>query len=337
MNRQLQNLFLMTMLIILVIGCTIKPNIYKTFINDNIPSNIQREISSIDNKVIQAIKNNNPQAISEIFSPKLLKNGGDKLDSIFNVTSGILKGGDIKKLDDLYVENATQNVSNTIFTGLSNEDDYIIHYKALTKNVFISLNRVTTEPNELLISLIYGKTSIGWKLYHLQFGTYSLYGKTAIDFYNIGKRYDSLGYIVDAANTLFFAQQTLKPGNQLWQYKKEKEIIDLQKSVMDKIYRKYQFPLTVEQVETKPQIYQIYPHTFNDRYETIIKYYSQIDLKDTTRLKAENLKMREVIGKIFIGLDKEKEYLIYQATNELPDGTLKDIPIYGFVQEFGVE
>jgi hypothetical protein len=196
---------------------------------------------------------------------------------------------------------------------------------------------VNVKPNELLISLIYGKTSSGWKLYHLQFGTYSLYGKTAIDYYKIGKRYDSLGYFVDAANSLFFAQQTLKPGNQLWQYQKEKEIVDLQKFVMDKINRKYKFPLTVEQVKTKPQIYQIYPYTFNDRYETVIKYYSQIDLKDTIRLKDENLKIRKVIGEMFSGIDKDKEYLIYQAANELPDGTLKEIPIYGFVQEFKTE
>lgn len=324
-------------LAILISGCQVKLNNNQTYINENIPKDVRTEIGQLDNQIFEAIKNNQTDKISDILSSKLIENGGDKLDSIFNILSGLLANVDFKKLDNLYVVNETDNVSNTIFSGLTEDDDYIIHYKALDKNVFISLNRAEFQPNEILIALIYGKTKKGWKLHHLQFGTYSIYGKTAIDYYKKAKRLDSLGYIVDAANTLFFAQQSLKPGNQLWQYQKEKEILDLQKSVMDKINRKYQFPLTVEKVETKPQIYQIYPHTFNDRYETIIKYYSQIELKDTIRLKAENLKIREVIGEIFIGLDKEKEYLIYQVANELPDGTLKEIPIYGFVQEFGVK
>lgn len=337
MKRLLQNLLFLISMTSLIIGCTIKPNTNKTYINDNIPSNIYKEISDLDNKIFQAIKSNNPQTISDIFSPKLLENGGDKMDSIFQVTSGFLNDADIKKLDDLYVENATQNVSNTIFSGLTNDDDYIIHYKALTKNVFISLNRVTLEPNELLISLIYGKTSSGWELYHLQFGTYSLYGKTAVDFYKAGRRYDSLGYIVDAANTLFFAQQTLKPGNQLWQYQKEKEIIDLQKSVMEKINSTYKFPYIVDQIETKPEIYQIYPRTFGDRYETEIRYFSHIDLKDTISLKNENDKLKEVVGDIFKGIDKEKDYLIYIATNDYPDGGVREVKTYGFVHEFNKE
>ncbi|MGE5437621.1 MAG: hypothetical protein ACM3O3_10370 [Syntrophothermus sp.] len=321
-------------LVLLAWGCQAKLNTNKTYLNDNIPNEILSEISPLDSRVIQAIKANHPNDLKDIISAKLLENAGNKLDSIFNVTSGFLKEVEFKKMDYLYVVNAVKDVSNTIFSGLTNENDYIIHYKALEKDIFISLYRAKFGANELLITLIYGNSNGGWKLYHIQFGTYSLYDKTAIDYFKIAQKYDSLGYLIDAANALFFAQQTLKPGNQLWQYQKEKDIIELQKKLMDKINSSYKFPLTIEQVKTKPQVYNIYPQTFNDRYETIIKYYSHIDLKDTIQLKAENFEIRKVIGDVFKGIDKGKNYLIYQAANELPDGTIKQIPIYGFVQEF---
>ena len=320
-------------LVLLVWGCQIKPNTNKTYINDDIPSDIRSEISPLDSRVIQAIKFNRPYDLRDILSTKLLEDEANKLDSIFNLISGILKNVEFIKFDNFYVVNAVKDVSNTIFSGLTSDDDYIIHYKAFEKEMFVSLYKAKVGASELLITLIYGNTSNGWKLYHIQFGTYSLYDKTAIDYFKMAQRFDSLGYIVDAANTLFLTQQILKPGNQLWQYQKEKDITDLQQNVMDKINTSYKFPLIIEQIKTKPQIYDIYIQTFNDRYETVIKYYTHIDLKDTIKLKAENLEIQKTIGVIFKGIDKEKEYLLYQATNEFPDGTIKQIPIYGFVQE----
>lgn len=58
----------------------------------------------------------------------------------------------------------------------------------------------------MLLALIYGKTKNGWRLYHFQMGNYSIYGKTAIDYYKNAQIYDSKGYLVDAGNNLFFAQ-----------------------------------------------------------------------------------------------------------------------------------
>lgn len=334
MIRKTIQLFL---LLFLAIGCQVKMNNNQTFINDNISSNIKSDIMLHDNRIIEAIKTNQPNVINDIFSGKLIEQSGDDLDTIFNVTYEILKDAEFKKLDYLYVINATDNVSNTIFSGMTGDDDYIIHYKALNKNVFISLYTAETPNNEMLIALIYGETKNGWKLHHLQFGTYSLYHKTSIDFYKEALRYDSLGYLVDAANHLFLAQKCLKPANQLWQWLREKDIVELQKSVMEKINTDYKFPLTIEEIETKPQIYNIYPQLLSDSYETMIVYYSQINLKDTVALKKENLEIQKLIGKIFSGIDTEKNYLLYRATNELPNGTPKKIERYGFIQELDNE
>jgi len=327
-------IFGLLILVFLLLGCQIKQNTYRTFVDDNIPNNIKSEVLSLDNRIIEAIKSNHPKNISDLISQKLLENGRDNLDSLLCFSYKILKDAKFKKLNYLYVENSTNNVSNTIFSGFKSETDYIIHYKAINNNTFISLYTAEIIPNEILITFIYGKTKSGWKLYHLQFGTYSLYGKTAIDYYKIAKRFDSLGYLADEANQLNLAQQCLKPGNQLWQWQKENDIISLQMSVMAKINDSYHFPIIVQEIPTKPQIYAVSLQPFNNRIETVIRYYSKINFADSTRLKKENIELQKLIGTIFKGIDIDKEYLIYQATDEIPVIPQKKIQQYGFVQKF---
>jgi hypothetical protein len=320
-------------LILLTGSCQLKLNNTKTFIDDNIPQRVISEIFPLEKRTIDAIQQGRTNSVKDIISDALKEKREINLDSIFKVVSGIIIDSKFKKISNLYVENATINVLNTIFSGLTSDYDYILHYKALTKNVFISLNTAKVNSNELLLTLIYGKGDYGWKIYHIQFGNYSMYNKTAIDFYKSAKTYDSLGYLADAANQLFLAQLCIKPGNQLWQWQKESDIVSLQKSVMKKINEKYQFPLIVNNIKTKPKLLRIYPETFNDRYETMIIYQSQINIKDTTLLKLENLELRKEIGNIFKGIDLDKEYLLYRVLNELPKSPNEKFNFYGFVQE----
>lgn len=334
MKREILGFLTLTLL---TVGCQVKLNNNKTFIDDNIPQRIVSEILPLEKRMIDAIQTGQSNSIDDLISDVLKEKREIKLDSIFKVVSGIVIDSKFKKLSNLYVENATDNVSNTIFSGLTSDYDYILHYKALTKNVFISLNTVKVNSNELLLTLIYGKVDNGWKVYHIQFGNYSMYNKTAIDFYKSAKTYDSLGYLVDAANQLFLAQQCIKPGNQLWQWQKESDIASLQNSIMKKINEKYQFPLIVNNIKTKPKLLRIYPETFNERYETMIIYQSLIDIKDTTHLKQENLELRKEIGNIFKGIDIGKEYLLYRALNELPKSPNEKFDFYGFVQEFKIK
>ena len=58
--------------------------------------------------------------------------------------------------------------------------------------------------------------------------------------------------------------------------------------------------------------------------------YQQSNLNDTVALKIENEKIKKEIGQIFFGLDKEKEYIYYQAYNEMPDGK-KLVHLYNFI------
>ena len=294
---------------ILIQGCKLNSN--QTFKNDNIPGTIKREIVELDKQVIKAIKNNNTDLAKNIFSEKLIETAGkSKLDSIFKFTNGFLKDKVFEFKDQFYIENTTKNVSNTIFSGLAKSDfDYTVHYLALNKKMFISMLLPKDTKDALLVTLIYGLYGNDWKLNIFQVGQYSIDGKTAIDYYNIAKRNFEKKNLIDAANTLLVGQQCLRPANQFLQYQKDKDFGDLQKQVMGEINLKYKFPIVVEKVATKPQIFNITPQSIDEGQFPMIQYFSQIDLKDTASLRKENLEIQKVIGDIFKGIDQNKKYL----------------------------
>ncbi|NOU62242.1 hypothetical protein [Marinifilum caeruleilacunae] len=316
----------------LLAGCKFNKN--QTYRNDNIPASIVKKINQLDLKVIEAIQQDDTKSLESVLSDKLLENvGQNKIDSIFKIVSRTLKEKDFKKKDQFYVENANKDVSNSIFSGLKSEDDYIVQYKAMNKKMFISILLPKSTEDEQLITLIYGLYGNEWKLNIFQFGQYSILNKTAIDYYKIADAYFKSGELVDAASNLAIGQQCLRPGNQHIQYRKEKDFIDLQKKVMEEINKTYVFPLSVEQVETKPQIFNIHPQRVDEGNFPMVRYYSKIDLKDTLRLKQENLEMQKCIGKLFKGIDKNNKYIFYRAFDELPDGTYKYRKHYGFIQK----
>ncbi len=317
---------------ILIQGCKLNNN--QTFKNENIPSTIKKEIVELDKKLINAIQNNNPELAKNVFSEKLMeKVGKAKLDSIFEFTNEILKDKEFEYKDQLYIENTKKNVSNTIFSGLANNDyDYIVHYKAINKKMFISMLLPKNTEDAMLITLIYGLYGNTWKLNIFQFGQYTIDGKTAIDYFKIAKGDFEKKNLIDAANNLFLGQQCLRPANQFIQYQKDKDFRDLQKQVMNEINLKHQFPIVVKQVATKPQIFNIHPQKIDEGHFPMIRYYSQIDLKDTASLRKENIEIQKVIGDIFNGIDQNKKYLFYRAFDEIPDGTIKYREHYGFVQ-----
>ena len=94
---------------------------------------------------------------------------------------------------------------------------------------------------------------------------------------------------------------------------------------------KYKFPMTLEDIDSKPKIFNIYPETKHGFFP-VIQYVSRINLNDTIALKMENEKIKNEIGSIFWGLDKNKKCIYYQAYDEIPDG-IKLVHGYNFKDE----
>ena len=93
---------------------------------------------------------------------------------------------------------------------------------------------------------------------------------------------------------------------------------DFYGTIMNEGNAKYQYPIVIENVPTKPMIFRIFSQDMNDGSYPMVYYVSHIKLADTGALRKENNELKKVIGKLIPGIDKDKKYVLYSAFNQLP-------------------
>lgn len=303
-----------------------------TWENDNIDKDKKEQIKVLNDKLFKAIISNDVAGVKSLMSDKLLEKGVSDLDKLINQISFSFKANSYRILDEYNVHNSTTGIGNTLPSGISGDNDYVINYQALNKEMYVSLLLPNGLDNELLITAIYGNYDNQWKLNILQFGQYSLFKKTAPDYYKLAKESYNKSYLIDAVNYAGLSRQCLRPANDFFQYQKEKEINEFYDKVMKEVNTKFTFPLTLDNIETKPKVFRIFPEMMNEGFFPMVYYLSDIDLKNTTALKIENEKVKKEVGRLFTGIDKDKKFVFYWAFKEIPDGK-KLVEHYGFIDK----
>lgn len=328
---RMKNLILLTILSVFGLqSCNVGTT--GTWKDENIEQSLKNEIETLDKKVLEAVTTNNIELLKSIMSDKLLEKSGDNIGQLIEQASSVITTTDYKVLNQFQAKNSTTGIGNTIMSGVSELNDYIIHYQALNEEMFISLLIPKSVLDEFIVTNIYGKYPDGWKLNILQFGQYKVNGKTAPELYSEAKAEYENGYLMDAANNMFLSSRVANPANNFWQYQKEDEMKEFYEKVMKEINSKYKFPMTLEAIDSKPQILSIYPQGTADGYFPMIEYLTNLDLEDTLQTKAEYEKIHSEIVKAFNGIEKDKDYIFYKAFSEMPDGKTP-APTYGFVKE----
>lgn len=318
-------LFILTILILQ--SCSLGTS--GTWKNDHIDQDKREQIKTLNDKLFNGIINNDVTAVKALMSDKLLEKGVSDLDKLINQVSTSFKADSYRILDEYNVHNSTTDIGNTLPSGITGDNDYIIHYQALNKEMYVSLLLPNGLDNDLLITAIYGKYDNDWKINILQFGQYTLFGKTAPDYFKLAKSSYDKSYLIDAVNYISLSKQCLKPANDFFQYQKDKVINEYYEKVMKEVTSKFQLPLTLDNVNTKPKVFRIYPEMINEGFFPMVQYLTNINLKDTTALKTENEKVKIEVSRLFTGIDQDKKFVFYQAFNELPDGK-KLVEHYGF-------
>jgi hypothetical protein len=308
-------------------------NLVKGSFDKNIPEKIRLEIKILNDKLFKSIKENNLRELKTILSTKLLEKTDDGFDSlIYQISNNLSKSNSYAVKNEFHMINSNSNVFNYVPFIPKNEYDFSIKYLALNKEMYGSLLIPDTEPDQMLITCIYGKYGNDWKINILQFGLYSLINKNAIDFYKEAQNLYSKNYLVDAVNTLFLLRQCAKPANEYFQYKLEEEMKNFYDSVMTEIQKKYVFPNELSAISTKPKIFNIFPQYINEGYFPSVEYLTTIPMNDTLNLRKENDEIHKIIGTIYNGIDKGKKYLFYKAWSRMPDGKTK-VNTYGFYKK----
>jgi hypothetical protein len=308
-----------------------------SWVNDNIDKQVRDEIRPLNDKLLKAITTNNVAAVSELSSPILLEKAGKDVGTIVNGASAVIKNSDYDVVDEYYTKNTSANITNTLMPTRSDDNSYTLNYLALNKEMYVSLLMPKDPSINFIVLAIYGKYNNGWKLNILSINQYKVFNKTAVDYYNDARKNYDKGYLIDAANLMFIASKISTPGAAYFKYKKDDEMKSFYQKAIQEANTKYNFPITIQQIKTKPQVFGIEPQLIANEEPkgifSIIRYKSAISVADTIAIKAENKEMQKVIGTVFKGIDQNRPVIIYQAYNQIPDGKAQ-VRRFGMIQKF---
>ncbi len=322
---------LLILTVLILTSCNSQP--FVAWKNDNIDKDKKEQIRILNDKLFKGLRNNDVVSVKSLLSDALLEKSGSDLENVVRQVSSYSLPDNYRILDEYNIRNSTTGISNTIPSGLSGENDYIIKFLALNKEMYVSLILPKGFDHELLITIIYGKYGNDWKINVLQFNQYSFFGKTAPDYFKIAKERYEKSYLIDAVNNISISKQCLRPAvSDIFQYLKEKEINEFYDKVMTEVNTKFKFPMTLDEIKTKPQIFRITPELVAEGFVPTIFYLTEINLKDTAALKIEYEQIKNKANQLFIGINKDKQFVFYWAFNEIPIGQNK-VNRYGFIDK----
>jgi hypothetical protein len=305
------------------------------WVNGDINSDIKKQITELNQKLFKAIMARDTNGVKALLSPKLLQKAGKKLDTLIYTSAQNFQAKDYEVLDEYYTKHHVKGPPDTLLSNKGNISNYMVSYKAMNAEMYTSLLVTKGLPVNGLILVVYGKYGNEWKINVLQIGEYSINNKTAPDYYKMSKEEYDKGNLVDATDLIIITSQLANPAGDFFKYTHEDTMRIFSATILNEANNRFRFPVVIDQVTTKPQIFSVEPQFIGEAgHEGIfplIKYKSTIKLTDSVALKAENDAIQQVIGSMFKGIDQNKKYILYQAFDQIPDNK-PGIKHYGFIQ-----
>jgi len=291
-----------------------KPGIWK---NDEISSGKRSNFDDLNKQLFAGLKVGDNKQLGFIESQELLAD--NYMNRQVDLISNSLKTENYKLLDEYYIVNKYKNF-DTINAVPKGTNAHKLIYSGTTHEMYIAFFVNEAAKDKWMITVTYSKYNYGWKLSDLDFAMYTINGKTAPELFEQAKESYAKNYLVEATNTMQLAGTLLRP-SQAWVYNNEKDISEFYAKLVSEANAKYKFPMVLEQVPTHPHIFRVFTTEFNKCYYPQIDYLSSIKLDDTVALKNENEQVKKEISKIFPGVDKGKDYVLYSIFNEMPSST----------------
>lgn len=312
---------------IFLMGCTLNPN--RTWKNESIDKDLKAEIHRLNEQVIDAYIQNQPKKLIGLTGKAMLDVTSPKeLTTMVEQISQYTLQKEYKIIDEYYVSNTSKG-GNNVLLG----EEYKIVYRALNREMYTSLLEIKINPvSSILLTLIYGKYEDDWQINIIRYSDYAYYGKTAVDFYQQAQKLEEKGHLMDAAKNLYVAQQLYNPIDGIGKFNSKEQIDDLLKKVEVEIYEKYQFPIEVSSISTKPSILNINPNLVEEGPILDFTYHTHINLNDTLALEQEYLKLAHFVGKEFKGVLEENEYFLFKAVDQINNGETP-VNAYQFIHE----
>ncbi|HET6225891.1 MAG TPA: hypothetical protein VFF27_06405 [Bacteroidia bacterium] len=299
-----------------------------TWKNDSIDKRKREEIKALNDKLFKAIKSGDVATVKGMFSDSLAKSVD--LEGFVKNVNAAVPIESYTTLDEYNFVGLADKMNCKLFSDNANVNDYNSDFALSCKEAYTSLIRVPKDKNEFLFLVAYGKYNDDWKVNMFYTGQYRLLGKTAPEYFQKAKEDYAKGSLLDAVMDVTISNELLKVGTKFFQYKNEDSIRVFSTKLQNEINKKYQFPLVLNQIDSKPSLYNVSPQVTEEGVFPRVFYISNVHIADEAALKKEYQAVKKETSQLFPGLNENKKYVFYFVSNEVPsEGRVGEN--YGFV------
>ncbi len=299
--------------------------------NEDINAELRKAMHEKTDALMQALHENDAQAVKDMMSPEMKIDKMAAMDTVIPVISGALLSAEYEVVDEFSVQNSIREQA-TIIPGRLRDANYRVRYKAENERSYGMLLLPEGDEDKLLVTVIFGKYEDSWRINILRVGEFALDGRIAPQWYEQAKDFYDKEHLANAGIAVSLMSRCMYPAEDFLIYEKEEQMQEFHDEVISKVSATYNLPLVVEELESHPQIISIYMKGFRQGFFPQISYVSNVDFADSTALEAENIRMHEMIGDLFTGLDENTDYVTYNVYEEMP-GQQDSVQIMGFVRE----
>ena len=293
--------------------------------NDEINKEILDSVKILDDKVLDSIKNNDADKILEISSEAFKKESGKLNEWLANANES--EKNRVFDYQDRYYCNVDKVGKFNLNVNTLKDDPFYITVEAASKDIFVSLIKSTSNKDDSLLSLIYIKEQGEWKLRTLTIDNYSYGGMNAIDLYEKAKSLDTQGYKVPASLYSVLSNKLLHPAPFI-KYKKESEITDYHKKLLENIKNDYTFPQKLKNANNV-EIYGLdVKYVIDKGIVPFIKYTTDIEWSNKKEIEKEANDMNNEVTSLYPGMKETFKFILYEAYSEPPVDAKKTYDCY---------
>ncbi|NQV53442.1 MAG: hypothetical protein HQ500_09685 [Flavobacteriales bacterium] len=321
--------FIVALLAFLTVSCKETPS--GTYRNENIDSDVLSEIRALDAEVHKHLSDGNAEALKRMMSDELKASLDEGIEAFIERAQRTIGEGALVTLDQYHRISSTQNEIVALISGTEKDDDYILQYQAINEQSFVSVLSPKREGDAYLLTTFYGLFDDGWKLNIIQYDRYTISGFSAIQLFRKAEEEYAHGHVVNAFNRMILSQSCSQPAGEFWQFRIQSDMDAFNQKLMEEAKKTYPMPVTIDALPTEPTIFQITPQRVDDQICAMIKYVTQINIKDTLALAAENKALHALCLENYPGVDEDVPFLFYRAFNEMPTQDVST-PYFGFVR-----
>jgi len=300
--------------------CNCRPGADRTWTNEEIEADIQAEIKSRNEQLLNALKQDNIPGFKALASDTLLAGWGPENDESLHSLHQVMHSTAYRILDAFMVRAVPGN--GKTLNSTSGEGAYTLDFIPLTRESYITVLLIPDGANEILLRLVYGRYEDEWKLNSLNFAYYAFAGKNALAFHTKAHKAYERGNLVNAFNNADLAVMLLnsEANAPLIRFDKEKEILDFRNKLHAEMKANYDLPAVLENIETRPRIFQLSSDLFADDFYPSVSYQTHILFTDSLALYTEYEQLRREAKKMFRGIDQDNAYIIFKASNHILRG-----------------